>query len=1394
MRRLIVLTIILLLPVFCYSQALRGDGLRVKKNIKAHDGDFSGDVEIDGKLVVDDSLRVNGTMLVKGDATFEARMYIISTANDSLFIIGETPVLVVHNTTEEDGDYGREGKLIFWGEQSGGEKTALGEIEFAHDGSSDDKKGILTIKVHDGSSLSDMVTVDAAGQMGLGMLNISQQFQISKNFRLPITLTGSDSGIIYKGADRFIHDFKATGSEGYNTFIGVNAGNFTMAIDGQTYHASSNTGIGYNTLQALTTGYYNTASGQAALYSNTTGHSNTACGQAALYSNTTGHSNTVTGRDALYSNTSGYSNTASGKGALYYNESNNNTALGYASFNTFNEDAGDTETFAFGDVDAAGDTITIVSHDWTGYVNLKYTEGTSAITGLTDGDIDLYEVVDVDNLVGLTTAITAAGSGTGHTFTHQEVYTNSSALGNDAEPDASNQIVLGDANVTQVKSAGDHLPSTDEGANVGSASLKYNLIYADSIHASNYGGLSDFTIGSSGADATISADSLKVNSAFVVIVANEDIATFRGTLEYWAGISVGSEVGDTGDPYYAYFKAGVKRGYTYMDANDFFVYVGGDRLTITSLGDGSIGGISPTTRWEIVDNNANTAHPLLTLLNDDEQATGETGQTIDVIFELKGTVDSGSNYTDEEAAKISIVKVGDYWHASDQTDNDSKMEFYTVTDGSYVKAATLQDDDLTIVGDIIVTNLYGDSLNFDTNKLVFSPVQDSLYVVDLKVDGTATLDAVASGGTITAEHLVSTDDADINDNLTVGDIIVDEASGVISHTGATLFTLTSVADIEITTTSNNEDIKLIPNGSGDIILDGHWNFNANALTSLTDNNTTLTAYAGKNVTVESVTFDGGAVGGVTTLSMNNQLTNTLAIGTSPFVITSTTVNTNLNADLLDGESAAAFEDADADLTALAALAGTGLVARTGAATYSEREITGTIGQITVINGNGVSGNPTLSLPDTLNIDTSKLVYSPVQDSLYLTDLKVDGVATLDDATLGGAYIYRAGGTDVPDEDVANNISLTNITQIGTRPVTSLTATNWRMFYSADGAVPVELALGADGTYLQSSGASSLPEFTAPLMTDFNGEANWKVWYSNGSGDLIELALGADGTFFQSSGAATLPEFTALVAGDIPDISGTTGAIGTGLVSIAGQTETNGGMLYGTADNAYAWLAAGAEGTLLMGNGAGAPSFLAAGTAGYFLIANGAADPVWTTQPTLVSIEGLTIAAGTLIYGTGADAVAALAAGATTEILVGGGAAAPVWTTATGTGAPVRAASPALTGTATAVNITLSGELVETPGGDDTISDAGTIDVTGHAYLRVVSDDADATNVNIEDGTADGQRLLLQGTADGNLVTITDGNNCQLAGGVNFSLGIGDTIELVWDSGESTWWEISRSDN
>ena len=62
-----------------------------------------------------------------------------------------TPELILKNTTETDADGGRDGKITFKGEQSGGEESTLAQIESAHDGTSDDQKGDLIFKTNDGS-------------------------------------------------------------------------------------------------------------------------------------------------------------------------------------------------------------------------------------------------------------------------------------------------------------------------------------------------------------------------------------------------------------------------------------------------------------------------------------------------------------------------------------------------------------------------------------------------------------------------------------------------------------------------------------------------------------------------------------------------------------------------------------------------------------------------------------------------------------------------------------------------------------------------------------------------------------------------------------------------------------------------------------------------------------------------------------------------------------------------------------------------------------------------------------------------------------------------------------------------------------------------------------------
>jgi len=64
----------------------------------------------------------------------------------------------------------------------------------------------------------------------------------------------------------------------------------------------------------------------------------------------------------------------------------------------------------------------------------------------------------------------------------------------------------------------------------------------------------------------------------------------------------------------------------------------------------------------------------------------------------------------------------------------------------------------------------------------------SITAADLTLTDATTITA---SGTVTGEHLVSTDDADINDALTVGNLIVDETAGTIDFTGGSAAAITA---------------------------------------------------------------------------------------------------------------------------------------------------------------------------------------------------------------------------------------------------------------------------------------------------------------------------------------------------------------------------------------------------------------------------------------------------------------------------------------------------------------------------------------------------------------------------------------------------------------------------
>lgn len=109
----------------------------------------------------------------------------------------------------------------------------------------------------------------------------------------------------------------------------------------------------------------------------------------------------------------------------------------------------------------------------------------------------------------------------------------------------------------------------------------------------------------------------------------------------------------------------------------------------------------------------------------------------------------------------------------------------------------------------------------------------------------------------------------------------------------------------------------------------------------------------------------------------------------------------------------------ASLDALSALGGNGIVVQTGANTFANRTATGTLNQIAIANGDGVSGNPTfsisstLNLPGTFNIQSSTSVNAINNDSTLATasatTLSTDGAIKqyVDDKTADLIFLQPA---------------------------------------------------------------------------------------------------------------------------------------------------------------------------------------------------------------------------------------------------------------------------------------------------------------------------------------------------------------------------------------------------
>lgn len=110
---------------------------------------------------------------------------------------------------------------------------------------------------------------------------------------------------------------------------------------------------------------------------------------------------------------------------------------------------------------------------------------------------------------------------------------------------------------------------------------------------------------------------------------------------------------------------------------------------------------------------------------------------------------------------------------------------------------------------------------------------------------------------------------------------------------------------------------------------------------------------------------------------------------------------------LDLEVGVDLQAFDADLTAIAGLATTGLVVRTGAGTATTRAVTGTAAEITVTDGDGVAGAPTISLPAAMTM-TGKTLTNGTYVNATLTSPTISNI-TISSGSIAGTHTGDGSG-------------------------------------------------------------------------------------------------------------------------------------------------------------------------------------------------------------------------------------------------------------------------------------------------------------------------------------------------------------------------------------------------
>ena len=274
----------------------------------------------------------------------------------------------------------------------------------------------------------------------------------------------------------------------------------------------------------------------------------------------------------------------------------------------------------------------------------------------------------------------------------------------------------------------------------------------------------------------------------------------------------------------------------------------------------------------------------------------------------------------------------------------------------------------------------------------------------------------------------------------------------------------------------------------------------------------------------------------------------LVTAQSPLVVTKEGLEYEftLDVDALETSLAITFQPLDTTLTALAALDSTaGLLTQTAADTFVRRTLTGTANEVTVTNGDGVSGAPAISLPAALTFSgktvtggtfasptfTTPALGTPASGTL--TNCTGYPVASISGAGTGvlAALAINVGSAGAPvlfngAGGTPSSLTLTNATGLPVGSVTGL-GTGIATWLATPSSANLRSAL-TDETGTGSAVFATSPTITTPNVVGTTAADNAAA---GSVGEYMESVIAIGSATALTTGTAKTVTSITLTAGD-----------------------------------------------------------------------------------------------------------------------------------------------------------------------------------------------------------------------------------------------------------------------